>query len=453
MKLRSGLFVLVALAVGAACSSKGTTGGFDPLANAGSSSGSGAGGGGSSGGTSSSGGIVPVLGNDGGGGTTTPPGTVVCNVTDPTADMDKDGWSPNQGDCNDCDPNVNPGAIDVLHQVDGGTPTWGDEDCDGTPGDSAMACDTALTLADVDPNDAAKAIELCRTTTASDRTYGVISAAYMRANGTAFSPALQVGIQSMWGTNVNVQGGKNMLAMSTGFARSVGQAGACNAITCTTNDAGVPPTGFPEDDPACPPTPVIADDVALELQIRVPTNATGYSFNFKFYSFEYPDWVCDTHGYNDQFVALVTPPPAGAYVPSGSTSGNISFDSSNHPVSVNIGFFDVCDPTTPTRFAQHCKATTGATCPALPSPYCPLGTSELAGTGFDVWHSKVGPDGATRWLQTQAPAQPGSVITIRFAIWDAGNSEYDSTVLIDNFQWIATGGTIPVGTTPIPTPK
>ena len=138
--------------------------------------------------------------------------------------------------------------------------------------------------------------------------------------------------------------------------------------------------------------------MALEVQVRVPTNATGYSFNFKFYSFEFPDWVCDTHGYNDQFIALVSPPPQGSYVPAGSTFGNVSFDSNNHPVSVNLGFFDVCDPTTPNRFATNCKKTAGATCPALPSPYCPLGVGDLAGTGFDVWHTSVGPAGATRWL-------------------------------------------------------
>ncbi|MGO8994788.1 MAG: choice-of-anchor L domain-containing protein [Polyangiaceae bacterium] len=455
MKIPFALGFIVVLTVGAACSSGSPPAGFTGTGSSGSSSGSGAGSS-SGGGSGSSSGAVPILGGDSDGGASSSGGggTVVCNVTDPNADMDKDGWSPNQGDCNDCDPNVNPGAIDVLHQADGGAPYWGNEDCSGKPGDNAMPCDTGLTLADVDPNDAAKAIELCATTTTSERTYGVISAAYVRADGTAFAaPGLQVGIQSAWGSNVHVQGGANMLAMSSGYARSVGQAGACNGISCEINATATAPTGFPEDDPACPPTTAIADDVALELQIRVPTNATGYSFNFKFYSFEFPDWVCDTKGYNDQFIALVTPPPTGAYVPSGSTGGNISFDSNGHPVSVNMGYFDVCDPTTPQRFAQHCKATTGATCPATPSPYCPLGTGDLAGTGFDVWQSSVGPDGATRWLQTQAPATPGSIITIRFAIWDAGNQEFDSTVLIDNFQWNATGGTVAVGTTPVPTPK
>ena len=36
-------------------------------------------------------------------------------------------------------------------------------------------------------------------------------------------------------------------------------------------------------------------------------------------------------------------------------------------------------------------------------------------------------------------------------MWDAGNSEYDSTILIDNFHWLATGGML--ATTPVPTPQ
>jgi hypothetical protein len=405
------------------------------------------------GGGSKADGPTTILGKTDGAGMSGADGSA-CVVTDPNTDMDKDGWTPSQGDCDDCDPNINPGAIDVLHPAaDGGAPYWGDEDCSGMPGDNAMPCDQGLALTDVDAMDAAKAIELCAQATMADRKYGVISAAYVRADGTPFaSPGVQVGIQSSFGPNVHVQAGQNMLALSSGAARVIGQPGACDAISCEFNSTATPPTGFPEDDPTCPPTQSIADDVALEVQVRVPSNATGYSFSFKFHSFEFPDWVCDTQGYNDQFIALVTPAPAGAYVPSGSTGGNISFDSNHHPVSVNMGFFDVCDPSTPARFASHCTTGGAVTCPTLPSPYCPLGVGQLQGTGFDVWN-KDGPDGATRWLQTEAPAQPGSIITIRFAIWDAGNGEYDSTVLLDNIQWNATGGTVTVGTQPISTPK
>jgi hypothetical protein len=382
-----------------------------------------------------------------------------CVVTNPNADMDHDGWTPNQGDCNDCNPNVNPGAIDVLLSgLDGGTPVWGDEDCSGVAGDSAKPCDQGLALADVDANDAAKAIELCQVATMTDRKYGVISSQYVRANGAPFaSPGVQVGIQPNFGPNVNVQGGANMLALSSGAARIVGQTGACNAISCEYNATATPPAGFPDPDPTCPPVPSIADDVALQVQVRVPTNATGFSFSFKFHSFEYPDWVCATNGYNDQFVALMTPSPMGADLPPGATAGNISFDSNHHPVGVNIGYFSVCDPSTPTRFASHCTSSSTVTCPTLPSPYCPDGTAQLLNTGFDVWN-KDGPDGATAWLESQAPATPGSIITLQFTIWDAGNGEYDSTVLVDNIKWNATAGVttptpVMVTTQPIPSPK
>jgi hypothetical protein len=451
MQRRFAILNVFVLACIAACSSASGTG-FNVDGGAGGSGGTGgsggAGGTGGGGGGGSGGSGIHLGGNDGGTGGDASKGS--CVVTDPNVDMDKDGWTPNQGDCNDCDPDVNPGAIDVWHPATGSMPGyWGDEDCSGVAGDNAMPCDTGLALDDVTPMDGAKAIELCAQATTSNRKYGVISATYERADGTTYSPGLQAGIEPGFGTNVHVQAGANMLVLSVGHARTIGQTGACNGISCVTNATGTPPTGFPEDDPACPPTKAIADDVALELQIRTPTNATGYAFNFKFYSFEYPNYVCDTEGYNDQFIALVTPPPKGAYVPSGSMGGNISFDSSGNPVSVNMGYFDVCDPTTPSRFASSCKAG-GGTCPPLPSPYCPLGTSELSGTGFDVW-STDGPAGGTRWLQTEAPATPGSIITIRFAIWDAGNPYYDSTVLIDNFHWLATGGS--VATTPVPAPK
>ena len=47
----------------------------------------------------------------------------------------------------------------------------------------------------------------------------------------------------------------------------------------------------------------------------------------------------------------------------------------------------------------------------------------------------------------------GEEFTIRLAIWDTGDQALDSTALIDNFRWLATGGTVTVGTKPIPVPK
>ena len=46
-----------------------------------------------------------------------------------------------------------------------------------------------------------------------------------------------------------------------------------------------------------------------------------------------------------------------------------------------------------------------------------------------------GKNAATGWLLTSAPALNGTIITLRFAIWDSGDAILDSLVLIDNFQW------------------
>ncbi|APR85405.1 Cell division protein FtsH [Minicystis rosea] len=363
-----------------------------------------------------------------------------CNHA-PDADGDGDGWTANEGDCNDCDPNVNPGAVEVVATDPNAPPA--DENCDGMIDNVDPTCDDGLALADVDANNGARALDLCKFTeetpaSKKDKTWGVISSKYVRANGTQFSPGLQVGLEDGWGPNVHVQGGKRMLVLSSGHSRLPGQNGSCDSLSCTSNSSATAPPNFPQDNPSCPPSASIKDDVGIELRIRTPTNATGYSFNFKFYSFEYAEWVCND--YNDQFIALVNPPPAG------SINGNISFDSMHNPVSVNLGFFDVCDPALKDDFAFWCES---ASCPYPPNPYCPSGTAELAGTGFDTWDDA----GATSWLKSQAPVKGGDIITVRFAMWDTGDQNYDSTTLIDNWQWIANGGTVVIGTDPIGMPK
>ena len=147
------------------------------------------------------------------------------------------------------------------------------------------------------------------------------------------------------------------------------------------------------------------DGIALELEIRVPTNAHAFSFDFNFFTYEYPDYVCQQ--YNDFFVALMWPVHTDKAL-----NNNISFDHLGNPVSVNNGFLEVC------KAGEH-----------KGKKYdCPKGTSELVGTGFDG-------RGATGWLTTSTPVVPGEVIKLRFAVWDAADDGFDSTVLIDNFTW------------------
>lgn len=421
---------------------------------------------GAAGGAGQAGGSAPSAGGSPSGGTGgdigfggSAPGTGLGGsmgcVSGLDEDKDNDGWTVQDGDCNDCDLNVNPGAIEVVVTEagsDGVVPPPTDEDCDGKIDNAPSACDDGFALDDVDPKNGARTIGLCQFTTASptqkkEKTWGVIEARYVRADGTTNAkPGLQVGIQDTFGPNVHVQDGKRMLELSSGRARTTGQPDVCQYNTCVTNDNGDnsvhgAPMGFPQSVPNCNQAPWINDDIGLEVKLRAPTNATGYSFDFDFYSYEFPHYVCTA--YNDQFVALVDPPPMGAI------NGNISFDSKTNPVSVNLAFFSVCDPANIGNFAHYCVLPD--VCPTPPMPYCPSGASQLEGTGFTVFSTQDA--GATSWLKSQAPVQGGQELSIRFAIWDTGDVQFDSAVLIDNFQWVANGGNVSVSTDPIDTPK
>jgi hypothetical protein len=380
----------------------------------------GAGNQGGSGGTAPLGGSPMGGSGDGGstgqfnpqGGGTTQPG---CDTT-ADADTDGDGITLAEGDCNDCDANVGPGAIEVIPADDGSGGGGGggeyvpvDEDCDGEADNVAPPCDGTLDMIGTDPYDGARAIELCKVAT-NDVEWGLLNAQWVRANGVPATVNAQMGILPDFGPNVLPRSGARMLGISSGTARDIADPGFV-AHSWSANGPGTAPPGYPQDVPGCPVSTVINDDVALELSVRSPKNATGYHFDFKFYSNEYPEFVCTT--FNDQFIALVNPAPMGA------NNGNISFDSGNNPVSVNIAFFDVCQG-------------------------CPAGTAEMEGTDF------IPDDGGTSWLQTSAPVTGGDTFSIRFAIWDVGDSSWDSTTLIDNFAWVANGGTVTVGTTPVP---
>jgi hypothetical protein len=357
-----------------------------------------------------------------------------CTFQDAT-DHDGDGTSFQDGDCNDCDPNVNLAAVEVPTDASDPEAVASDENCNGEVDEAIPTCDSGLSASDPDPVKAAAALDLCEDGVTG--LWGVTSAAWVRANGSPASNGSASGLLPTFGANAP-RNGDSLLVISSGKARDESASDACGTMSCPSTGAGTPPAGFPQDVPGCEGGTTINDDVALEVHLKAPSNAIGYSFDFAFMSFEFPEWVCTT--YNDQFIALVTPPPMD------SINGNISFDSASNPVSVNVAYFDNCDASTAPSYAEFCNLFTPGSCPATPSPYCPLGPTFMNGTGFNAW----GDSGSTGWLVTTAPIGAGEEFSIRFAIWDTGDANLDSTVMLDNFKWIGNGGTVEVGTLPVP---
>ena len=362
-----------------------------------------------------------------------------CETAAGTTDLDLDGFSPADGDCNECSPQINPGAFDFPENGH-------DEDCVG--GDASQAeldCDQGLSATSSDPEDAARAMGLCKFTTEQSGQWGVISARFTRASGggSIESPTM-VGVPPRFGAVEPRQGG-SVLVISTGVARDYTQPGftdSCDdfgggGFLGLGGNTGMAPAGYPKESSSCSggggspggilignpvfgSDSVVYNDVALHLRLRVPTNANSFAFDSMFYTYEYPDFICSA--FNDFFVVMKTPTPAG--VP----DGNILFDQNGDPVGVNNALLDVCVPQT----------AGGKSFP------CSQGTGLLAQTGFGSGESSCAEEGAgvsgqpgasTGWLNTTAPADAGEVIEVRFILWDTNDAILDSTSVIDNFRW------------------
>jgi hypothetical protein len=396
---------------------------------------------------------MTLAGGDSGASSSLPYDAGPCPYTSGTVDHDGDGWSPADGDCNDCNKYINPGAYDIPgNHID--------EDCDGKPDDEPVGCDSALTsVATTNGADGAQAMDLCRTTTSAAalpmKTWGVISAAYVLPDNSP-SPTrtgiddapcsyseenFQLGFGILgptFGAMNKTQQGEHMLGLSSGTARQPTDPGyqpVWGFDKCYTSAA---PRGFPGQTPACggvffgPPH----DGAALQVVLRVPTNALTMSFDSNFFSYEFPEYVCSS--YNDTFVVIMLPSPAGE--PS-TANDNIAFDSKGNIISINAGFLVVCDPTTRAG-SQGMGSMAGRY-----SYACPEGAAKLEGTGFGS-DSPATPKGffvptpqenhaSTDWLTTtvSVAALAGQQITLLFAVWDSSDGLLDTTVLIDNVTW------------------
>jgi hypothetical protein len=320
-----------------------------------------------------------------------------------------------------------------------------DDDGDGTV-DNPPTCDDSLSQ-NGDATDVAKALGICAT--ASKDGYGLVSATFMQGYELTDPPQdEQHGILPKFGNVIKPREGKRLAVLSTGYAQEYdgasgapfggisgkGQSAKVNGkdwglATLNPFNAAVPP-GFPKAAKGCKQSSTVRDGVDLKLTLKAPPNAKGVKFDFNFYSGEWPAFICSE--YNDAFIAYLS---AKGF--NNGTPDNMCFDKDQNPVSVNNGFFDRCTPSVETGCADSKNLTS----------VCPGGESELGGTGFGIkgqWclgSPTGGTDnstngGATGWLTSQAPVNPGETFTLEFIIWDTGDGVLDSSILLDNFTWV-----------------
>ena len=133
------------------------------------------------------------------------------------------------------------------------------------------------------------------------------------------------------------------------------------------------------------------DYTELRFTLQVPPDVTSFSYDFAFFSVEYPYYYGS--GYNDMYIG---------WLESEKWTGNISFDQNGNPISLNAGFLAYKDD--------------GGNLPAL------AGTCMRQHAG-------------TAWLTTTAGVTPGETITVVFAIFDLSDPILDSYAFLDNFKW------------------
>jgi hypothetical protein len=230
--------------------------------------------------------------------------------------------------------------------------------------------------------DLAKAMELCDGS--------LISATLEEVQG------VQHAVVTSYGQAYRPQAGSAMATIATGGISP--QEDKDNGGTYDVSTSHPSPGGDPADGCGTADPLQVQDMVKLALRLKAPEGATGFQFNFNFMSAEFPEYLCTE--FDDTFMA---------YLESQQLTGNISFDENDNVISINTGFFDVCSP----QLSASCQ-----------------GNQDLVGTGYDD-------RGGTGWLTTKAPITPGEEFSLTFYLFDEGDAELTSQVLIDNFKWLA----------------
>ena len=197
-----------------------------------------------------------------------------------------------------------------------------------------------------------------------------------------------------------------------------------------------PSNTSPDPDPNGGASDLVYDFTNLRVEVKKPTNVSGFAFDFMFLSSEFPEFLCQI--FNDTFYAL-------AQIDSmGSSYTNVSFDANGNEITVNNAFFEPANNWSTPLHLTPFGVQTSAFCP----PIDPLG--DLIGGiigGSDAncnlpeycddptAISTIG--SGTGWLTTTVPLAPSDeIINLHFSLHDEGDGNLDSLLIIDNFRWL-----------------
>lgn len=347
-------------------------------------------------------------------------------------DDDGDGFTSCNGDCDDHDSAVNPCAFDT--NLASGDPVGADgldNDCDGQV-DNLRVCDSSLVAGHGNvATDYAKAVDICDGPDV--RCKSVVSAVWYGPNNLSAKR-----ITSHMGSSFTPHKGQYMAFFSTGIADDLTDSpnyrpgdgtdllNSFSHPSPLTAQQNVNPCGTGQSEANV----AIKDYTELRLTLKAPANAGSFTFDFNFFSTEYPAYVC--RGFNDTFLAMLT---SKKYV----QPFQIAFDPNAARVNVNNSFFQACTSIVPADNLGYTHA-------------CSQALSTLNGTGYEIKYGQTSltvgnlnkGSGATNWLKTTAPIEPGETFTLSFIVFDEADGILDSAVNLDNFRWNSTTLSSPV---------
>lgn len=363
-------------------------------------------------------------------------------------DLDGDGFTVLTGDC--CETvaqcafpaQVSPAVVEL--------PGNGvDDDCDGVVDRPPfVGCDQGLALGNAsDAGDYARAMDVCE---------GLVSAEVLRGDGSPFPTApAGIGIQERLGPIA--ARGDRLLVLTSGRANQPGLVGtasgaapvslsSCAAPGCledwlNASNGAAKAAGELPSSPQCQAGSADArafDSVMLRLRLKAPPGARAFQVKARFYSLEYPEYVCTA--FNDQVVFL-----SSSKAPGPADDNLLTFTSRgvSWPIGINVA--------AGTPLFQACE--TEAQRPDcwdrdVSQDSCREGPGALALTMFDrPSPASCLSGGATSELLVRGNVQPQETFDLRIAIWDVGDPILDSAVLLDGFEWLSqpvTPGTVGV---------